>query len=306
MAQWTAGAAAEQIMPCCKTDTPPAIDGDLSDSAWVKGEPVTSFFQYNSNDPAPFETMAVMLYDDQKLYLGVLMRKNPGEKLSDGSMWSGDAVELFLDPGRTMTHYFQVAANHKEKFMAACELGKSGNPEWKGGLEAAARQVPGGWTLEMSVPFAPLGVTPKPGDAWGANLCRDDSAHGLSTFACLRGGFHQPSAFAILRFMEKAASSGKLAEEAARAAATAEKRYAELIGELRQAAAALGAGTPAAELVNKKLAECETLAGTLSKTEAGKGLLVAKQKSWLLTSLADDLADNLAWRIKTAQLFNKE
>ena len=78
------------------------------------------------------------------------------------------------------------------------------NPIWT----AKTQVEEGRWCAEIATPFEFLGGTPRSGDTWGANFCRERYAREeLSTWTPLSGiTFLQPRAFGRLTFRGGAVS----------------------------------------------------------------------------------------------------
>jgi len=78
------------------------------------------------------------------------------------------------------------------------------NPEsWTAKIAAKGAKGNGEWTVELRIPFADLGKTPKPGEVWRVNLCRNNAVAGeVSSWAPVPVRFHSPAAFGYLRFVE--------------------------------------------------------------------------------------------------------
>ena len=85
---------------------------------------------------------------------------------------SGDAVELFLDPGHreTFGEYFHLAINPAGTVWTARGDGPGG---WSPRVSAKAARFDGGWTVEVAIPFVELGFdTGQIPRVWGLNINR--------------------------------------------------------------------------------------------------------------------------------------
>jgi hypothetical protein len=160
--------SAGRVATAPRTTTAPVIDGDLSDAVWqsVGGETVPSygsFFVLQKGTPAQFETTFRMLHDGERLYVAArcLQTKEDYYVSSsgrDGRVWSDDSVEFLLNaPTATEARdYFQVILNSQEQ-PNIFDMWQ-GDAEWNGEIESAAVRTPGeGWTIEFSIPLAPMG-----------------------------------------------------------------------------------------------------------------------------------------------------
>ncbi len=161
--------SAGRIAMALRTDTPPTIDGDLSDAIWqaVDGQPVPSysgFFVLQKGNPAQYVTTFRMVHDGQRLYVAARCEQEKeqyyvGSAGRDGRVWSDDSVELLLNsPDATdPDDFFQVIVNSEETPNIYDALHRDAT--WNGDIIASAQRQPGeGWTLEFSVPLAEIGV----------------------------------------------------------------------------------------------------------------------------------------------------
>lgn len=288
---------------CHRTETSPVIDGDLSDPAWRRATPITPFHQLYSNGPAQFQSVAFMLYDDTHLYIGVLMRKEHDAGLSDG-LWQ-DNIEIFLDPERTGSRYYQLAANHKSQFAARPVR----DATWSPAMKAAGRALPYGWSLEIALPLAELEETtlPKAGTLWRGNICRTDPRHGYSTVARLRGGsgFHAPGAFLTIRFTDEPAGAegAEALRTMGRDAQAVEEAFAARAADRMRMIGTVTDEMVAASLRAQLDRHIERAGEVRGADVRDEGPFGALGRYWLLSSLLADMTENLDWEIKTAALF---
>ena len=164
------------VLRVARPDKPPAIDGKLDDDAWRKAAPVTLRYLNGQWETPTQKTEARVLADEKFLYLGVkCFESEPkrmiaaGEK-RDGALWNGDTVELFLDPGHKAARgrYVQVIVN-PDGLVYDSKDGRSG---WNADLSVKAGRFPGGWTVELALPMADLGVAGAIPKVWGLNVNR--------------------------------------------------------------------------------------------------------------------------------------
>ncbi len=220
---------------------PPRVDGDLSDSVWQATVPLMLAHGLASPGSAPVEgpaqgsvvapappvaaTSVQVAWTADSLYLAWRCAEPNPERLrlevtqDGGPAYLDDAVEAFLDPGRSRTGFCQLVSNargvryHTRRASATLNTvwyrtGEGAAP-WAVAWRAAARVADGEWTVEMAVPWSAFGGRPSPGDAWGANFCHERYASPeLSTWAPLTGEtFLVPEQFGQLVFRAPVASS---------------------------------------------------------------------------------------------------
>ncbi len=212
-------AADKRAYRCYRLAAPPAMDGQLNDDAW-KALPASNSFR-NLADGAytAKQTYIKLGWNDQDLFIGVRCDEPEMKLLSanmrDGdALWLEDGIEIFIqpDPG---AGYFQFAVN---------SLGAKIGVERAGGLalfEAKGFHGPDFFTVEIRLPFAIFGKTPKAGEMWRGNIDRNIWAGGkiFSCWAPLQGSFHDTANFGRFIFEAQQAS--------AELAASAEKSDAD-------------------------------------------------------------------------------
>ena len=155
-----------------KCDTPPILDGKLSDEAWKQAQPLALATALDGNQRAPVPAEAKICRDDKNFYIAFhctepLMNKLQALTRSrDANVWDDDSVEVFLGVNGTYYHFAVNAAGSTYD-------GQEKKAEWSSGLRAAAASAPDAWDVEMSIPIAALtrgGAAP---EAWTANFCRN-------------------------------------------------------------------------------------------------------------------------------------
>lgn len=205
-----------------------ALDGRLDDAAWVDADVLRPFVLYRQSGPskknpdprtpvAPEEeqTEVRALYDDTHLYIGAVLHHGqppkfpadesghkPGERAAYA--WRLPCLEICLDPERDRDSYLQIVPNlqgwyfdnHYAGFGSMLGAGTG----WHSGLEFQVAVQEKQSVLEARIPFKNLGGTPKPGDRWGAQFCRN--LNGLSTWSFMYEsyGFRYPKHFGTLVF----------------------------------------------------------------------------------------------------------
>jgi len=148
----------------------PEIDGDLTDSGWLKASSLGSKIVVdlaNSVDSlSEYPRITYVGYDDQNLYLAfVVFTPDTSLLVADAAKWwNCDEVEVFIDPAKSGS-LVQLG------FTAGGEASDSS-------VKYAINKDNVRWTGEIAIPFTLLGVTPKQGDVWGINICGHQIAVG--------------------------------------------------------------------------------------------------------------------------------
>ena len=155
---------------------PPAIDGKCDEVAWRKALPVT-LRPLNGQWETPTQaTEARVLSDEKALYFAVTCREAQPQRMisagaeRDGPLWNGDTVEVFLDPGHKQTRrrYVQIIVNPAGLVYDS----RNGEASWNANLSVKTGRLEGGWTVELAVPMADLGLAAGIPKVWGLNINR--------------------------------------------------------------------------------------------------------------------------------------
>jgi len=156
------------------------LDGRLDEDVWMHAVPATNFMQQDpvNGNPATEQTEVRIVYNADKLYMGVTLFDSEPDKLiayqlgRDGNLPSDDklqwTIDTFLD-GRT-GYFFEMNPNGS---MADALQGADNNQnrQWDGIWNARTRRSEIGWTLEVEIPFRTLNFDPN-SDTWGINFQR--------------------------------------------------------------------------------------------------------------------------------------
>jgi hypothetical protein len=166
------------VLRVAQPNEPPAIDGRLDDAVWVNAEAVTLSAAEGGWTAPSQKTEAKVLADQHAIYVAVrCFEESPDDIRSAGldqmhRVNSGDAVELFLDPGHreAFGEYFHVAINPAGRVRTARGDGPGG---WSPRLSAKVARFDGGWAVEVAIPFADFGFdTGAIPRVWGLNVNR--------------------------------------------------------------------------------------------------------------------------------------
>jgi len=183
---------------------PPVLDGDLSDGCWKNAKVAGVWVNVDTGRAAAQPTAAWVSYDDENLY--VAFRNDEPDTTSilaevterDGSVWRDDSNELFIDPTAGRKDYYQLIVNTKGALYDGC--GRDG--DWDSKTEVAVKMTDGGWSVELAVPLADLGVVGSPkGQTWTANFCRNRRGEReVYAWSDTGADVHTPECFGKLKF----------------------------------------------------------------------------------------------------------
>ena len=179
------------------TDSPPEIDGALSDLCWQKAAQSGSFVQYDPlpGEPATQPTKIYVAYDQNRLYVGFECFKDDMNKLAakstrrDSRFFSDDYVEVLIDTYLDKRNCYAFALNplgtqRDRRIINEGSNVRRGGSElgsalpWDCDWDGRAAIYTDRWTAEFSIPFAELRF-PKSRNAavvWGVNFWRHDES----------------------------------------------------------------------------------------------------------------------------------
>ncbi len=188
----------------------PLIDGQLDDPAWQGVAPLGSFVKFDGT-PVSARTEVLVGHDAERLYVALRSADRSAELVAretkpDGPVWADDSFELFLDPDRDRSTYYQLATNplgtrYSQRGVrnkdGSSKLDVSWEPDW----QVAARRTAEGWTAEMGIRFADLGMGP--GGAWGLQIGRSRPKGETCSLFLREKDWCDPSEWGLLVFGER-------------------------------------------------------------------------------------------------------
>jgi hypothetical protein len=172
---------------------PPAMDGALDDPAWRQAQPQTGFVTHGAGRPARNRTEFMLVRDDARLYLGArcyqdMTRPKAQAGSRDGKTWLDDAIELTINlpPGNAPKTNATIIVNVEGHIFDM----KTGDEKWNADIRWGSRKEKDHWTLEFSVPWADMGLSPDSLPAIRLNVVRD--ANGAYTGGEISTWFPSP------------------------------------------------------------------------------------------------------------------
>jgi hypothetical protein len=162
------------------TDTPPNIDGSVTEDVWSKASKINELFQREPTpgDPASEKSEFLFLFDRNNIYVGIRCFDDPKgitakELARDVSLGEDDRVQVILDSyldGRS-GYWFQIGPRGSIGDALVNENGKDFNKSWDGLWDGKAKITKNGWEGELIIPFKTLGFK-KGNSTWGLKLIR--------------------------------------------------------------------------------------------------------------------------------------
>ena len=174
------GQSPNRIIEAKWLDSPPVIDGALSESVWGQAEIATDFFRAKQTRgiPAKLNTKAMILYDADALYIGVHCdepnMKNLRETQTRRDAWllGDDTFNVLLDTYNDQRNCYVLAVNTLGTQMDQRVSNETRfDPAWNANWEAKVQKNGNHWTAEMAIPFSELRFDPQM-TTWGINFWR--------------------------------------------------------------------------------------------------------------------------------------
>jgi len=174
-------AIAQENVHAEKFDTPPIIDGIISEEIWMKADPVTEFIQREplNGQPATEETEVYVGFDQHNLYIAFRCYGNPENVIAkelarDVSLRYDDRIQIILDTyhDKRNAYWFQVGPRGSIGDAIVSENGAAFNKAWDGLWTGKAQIHSEGWDAELSIPFKTMGFDME-SDQWGLKLIRN-------------------------------------------------------------------------------------------------------------------------------------
>ncbi|GAB5520442.1 MAG: hypothetical protein RhofKO_26930 [Rhodothermales bacterium] len=182
-----------------RVDAPPLLDGlVLTDPVWQTAVPLTTFWQTtpNEGDPATEGTEVRLAFDDNHLYIGVVLYDREPEAIivsdsrRDASLDETDSFRFIIDTYQDGQNGFvfgtnpagieydgQVTNEGQGSFggpnRQAAGSGAGFNINWDGAWEVATQITDDGWSAEFVIPFKTLRYPSAAVQQWGINFQRN-------------------------------------------------------------------------------------------------------------------------------------
>ena len=188
---------ARPSLPANKTESPPALDGEVrNDPAWQRIAPATHFTQTTPDDGQPVsqETELRVLYTDEAIWFSFVCHDRQPDLMvvsdarRDASLENTDSVLLILDTYRDEQNGFvfgtnpaglvydgQLSKAGNGGSMGSGSIGGAGggfNINWDGVWEVRTQVGDFGWSAEFRIPFNTLRYPREEVQDWGANFQR--------------------------------------------------------------------------------------------------------------------------------------
>jgi hypothetical protein len=197
------GRPPKRVYACHRTTAKPYLDGRLEDEAWKDAEHLE--LTSSQHDDVAWPAAAMLVYDDEYLYVAVRCRKAPGaeyptsteSRARDTDLSQRDRVDLCLDMDRDYSTFYQLSVDHRGWTGEQC----LGSPQWNPIWYVASAVSEEDWAVETAIPWNELAAeAPRPSDTWAVGLQRIIPGVGLQAYTQPATVEPRGAGFALLRF----------------------------------------------------------------------------------------------------------
>jgi O-glycosyl hydrolase len=150
-----------------------AIDGNLMESGWVINNSVGKMITGTSDNNITFGTM----WDETNFYVGVkVLDANLINDSDPAKTYQDDSVEIYIDGDNSRSSSYGIDDHQITLGWHDQQLSAGGGIP---GVTFAQKDIDGGFTVEMAIPWAGVGITPpKTGSVIGFDVgYNDDDGH---------------------------------------------------------------------------------------------------------------------------------
>ena len=175
-------ASVDRKLPAVRAAGPITIDGTLNEPDWRRAPVASGFIQNDPHEgePASEETEVRVLYDADKLYVGVFAHDREPEGIitsevtKDFNRLLGDDFEIVLDTFHDQRNGYMFAINARGAKWDAQMIneGREINANWDALWDVKARITETGWYAEIAIPFRTLRFSSADEQTWGINFQR--------------------------------------------------------------------------------------------------------------------------------------
>ena len=155
------------------------LDGHLEEPVWSLAEPATDFVEQQPHvgEISPDPTEARFLYDDDNLYVGVVLHDSGKVVVNsityDFPSTESDNINIVLDSLDDNRSGFSFTTNPAGgKRDQQLSNDGQGNLDWTGVWDVRTSVDDEGWVAEFVIPFKTLRFSNSPTQEWGLNIGR--------------------------------------------------------------------------------------------------------------------------------------
>jgi hypothetical protein len=165
------------------SETPPAIDGLLTDPVWSVARAATRLYPGTGYEPVQGGTEFRFGSDGSNLYVSVVnyddMMSDLAEAATerDGTVYLDDCDGFFLCPDLDAMTVYQIYVNpagtvFDQKITFDENMWWTADPTWNGDYDVAVVKAADHWTIELAIPLASLAAEAGKDHPWRINFRR--------------------------------------------------------------------------------------------------------------------------------------
>lgn len=164
-----------------RTAIAPTIDGILNEAEWNRVQPITDFLQRDPDEgqQASEQTEIRILFDDEALYIGCIMRDSDPSRIVARLARRDDEVESDFISIRIDSYHdhqtafeFTLNAAGVKTDILQYNDGQEENSSWDVVWDAEPAITDDGWSAELKIPFKALRFSGQPSQEWGIQFIR--------------------------------------------------------------------------------------------------------------------------------------
>jgi hypothetical protein len=172
--------ASRPVSSASRVTEAPAIDGALDEQVWRQAAPLTGFVQAEpfEGQPASEHTEVRILYDDEAIYVGVVLHdRDPSlivttDTRRDANLEEMDSFQIILDTFRDQQNGFVFGTNAAGVQYDAQVRDQDDEESWDGSWDVRTSTNSANWVAEFRIPLRTLRYGPAP-QTWGVNFFRN-------------------------------------------------------------------------------------------------------------------------------------
>jgi hypothetical protein len=176
----TSSLATRPVSSASRITEAPAIDGALDEEVWQNAVPLTGFVQAEpfEGSPASEHTEVKILYDDEAIYVGVVLHdRDPSlivttDTRRDANLEEMDSFQMIFDTFRDQQNGFVFGTNAAGVQFDAQVRDQDDEESWDGSWDVRTSTNATNWVAEFRIPLRTLRYGPAP-QTWGVNFFRN-------------------------------------------------------------------------------------------------------------------------------------
>jgi hypothetical protein len=165
-----------------RLDAPLRVDGALDEALYSSVPPINGFVQVepNAGAPATEDTDVWVSFDDDNVFLTFrVWDSQPQRRVAtdmrrdvNNFINGNDILNIFIDTFHDLRNGVSFTVNPLGARNDGQQVGPQYNGDWNPIWNHAVGTFPGGWTVEMALPFRSLRYAPGRTQSWGLNVLR--------------------------------------------------------------------------------------------------------------------------------------